>query len=387
MLDNFLKTSPSFSDQKTKDKTISDFIDVFCLSKEDEKYKFQIDSHILKIAEGDEKLLSFLSSHIDIYSDSSYITATSTKFNIEKLKKSQYSSIVNFKKINDVRYINKFFEAVNLSLPINGIYFGSVQTYPNRRKALLDKYPVVINRIIYLADFIFNRFFPKIPLTKKLYFYLTKGKGRVVSKAETYGRLYSCGFELLDEITVNKSLYFLAKKITEPAYDLSPTYGAIIKLKRIGFAGKLFNVYKLRTMHPYSEYLQEYIYKKNDLQKGGKIKNDFRVSPEGRILRKIWLDEIPMIYNIIRGDMKIVGVRPLSPHFFSLYDKKLQSMRIKNKPGLIPPFYADMPSSLEEIMKSEMKYLNAYEKNPIITDLKYFLMAMYNILIKRRRSN
>jgi len=52
--------------------------------------------------------------------------------------------------------------------------------------------------------------------------------------------------------------------------------------KRYGKDGKMFNVYKLRTMHAYSEYLQEYIYKHNHLQDGGKFKNDFRISTEGR---------------------------------------------------------------------------------------------------------
>ena len=128
-------------------------------------------------------------------------------------------------------------------------------------------------------------------------------------------------------------------------------------------------------------------YKKNDLQHGGKIKDDFRISPEGRIFRKIWLDEIPMLYNVIKGDMKLVGVRPLSRHYFNLYNEVLQRKRIKTKPGLIPPFYADMPSTLEEIMDSEMRYLKSYENSPFATDFRYFSKAMYNILIKRKRSN
>ena len=207
-----------------------------------------------------------------------------------------------------------------------------------------------------------------------------------MSRAETYGRLYCCGFEVIDEKSINNSLYFIAKKTKEPVYDQDPTYGPLLRLKRVGFGGKLIRVYKLRTMHPFSEYLQEYVYNKNKLQGGGKIKDDFRISPEGRIFRKIWLDEIPMIYNVLKGEMKIVGVRPLSPHFYSLYDKNLQELRIQTKPGLIPPFYADMPVTLEEIMLSERRYLKAYLKRPLYTDFSYFLKALYNILIKRKRS-
>jgi len=104
-------------------------------------------------------------------------------------------------------------------------------------------------------------------------------------------------------------------------------------------------------------------------------------------MRKYWIDELPMILNILKGEMKIVGVRPLSSHYFSLYSKELQEKRIKFKPGLLPPFYADMPQSMDEIQASEMKYLVACEKKgEFRTDMKYFLVILRNILIKKARS-
>ena len=140
-------------------------------------------------------------------------------------------------------------------------------------------------------------------------------------------------------------------------------------------------------MRPYSEYLQEYVFQKNDLKEGGKIKDDFRISPEGKILRKFWIDELPMIFNLLKGEMKLVGVRPLSQHYFSLYTKELQELRVKTKPGLIPPFYVDMPITLEEIIVSELKYLKAHEKAPYTTDFIYFWKSMNTIFIKRKRSS
>jgi len=139
-------------------------------------------------------------------------------------------------------------------------------------------------------------------------------------------------------------------------------------------------------MHPFSEYLQKYVYEKNELEEGGKIKNDFRISPEGRVFRKYWLDEIPMLINILKGEMKLVGVRPLSQHFYSLYDEDLQQKRIKNKPGFIPPFYVDLPKTMFEIMESERKYLELYDQSPFITDFKYFFMAIKNVLFRGARS-
>lgn len=352
-----------------------------------EKTQAEISQLILKEVDNNYEVLDFIRKYFDFCLETNYFTSTSTQFNIEKLSDNKYSSIINLKKVNDARHINKFFEAINSRLPNSGYYFGKVETYPNRREALLSKYPPVINRIVYITDMVFTRVFPKLFITKKIYFYLTKGKGRVISRAETYGRLYSCGFEVVDEKTINNSHYFVAKKVKEPIFDPDPTYGPIIKLKRIGKDGKRFNVYKLRTMHPFSEYLQEYVYKKNKLQEGGKIKDDFRISPEGRVLRKFWIDELPMLVNILKGDMKIVGVRPLSPHFFSLYNDDLQKDRVKSKPGFIPPFYVDLPKTMDEIMASEKKYLDLYKKSPIKTDIKYFFLAFKNVLFKGARSN
>ncbi|HKK41936.1 MAG TPA: hypothetical protein VJ963_05975, partial [Bacteroidales bacterium] len=57
------------------------------------------------------------------------------------------------------------------------------------------------------------------------------------------------------------------------------------------------------------------------------------------------------------------------------------------KPGLIPPFYADLPADLEAIQASEIKYLDSYDKSPVITDLIYFFKSGWNIMFRRARSN
>jgi lipopolysaccharide/colanic/teichoic acid biosynthesis glycosyltransferase len=294
--------------------------------------------------------------------------------------------VIKEERINDIRYLNKYFESINNSLKNGGIFKGNVETYSVRRNRILKKFPRPFNRIYLFFDILLVRVSPKLRITKNLYFIITKGKGRVLSKAETYGRLYSCGFEIVEEEYKNNKIYFTFKKVKEPSFPKKPSYGFLIKLKRVGKDGKPIKVYKLRTMRPYSEYLQEYVFQKNNLQDGGKIKNDFRISPYGKVFRKLWLDELPMFYNFFKREMKLVGVRPLSAHYFSLYSTELQTLRIKTKPGLIPPFYADMPVTLEEIMASEMKYLKAYEKRPLYTDFSYFFKAIRNILIKRKRS-
>jgi len=282
--------------------------------------------------------------------------------------------------------INKFFEAVNRKLPVDGIFIGTVETKFLRKKRILRKYPPGINWGMYTLDFVVKRVFPKFTLTKKIYFFLTRGENRVITRAEVLGRLYSCGFEVVEEKFIGDLFYFAVRKIKDPAYDMNPTYGPFVKLIRVGKGGKMIKVYKLRTMHPYSEYLQDYIYKKNQLEEGGKFKDDFRVSTAGKIFRTFWLDELPMIINLFRGELKIFGVRPISQHYFNLYSKELQEKRIKYRPGLVPPFYADLPKTLEEIQSSEMHYLEAYEKHRWRTDIRYFFKAFNNIIFKRARS-
>jgi lipopolysaccharide/colanic/teichoic acid biosynthesis glycosyltransferase len=228
---------------------------------------------------------------------------------------------------------------------------------------------------------------PKLPVSKRLYFMITRGRNRSLSKAELFGRLYSCGFEVIADKLINEQQYFTARKIQDPAFDYRPTYGAMIRLKRIGKNGKIIYVYKMRTMHPYSEYLQQYVYDHSNLKEGGKFNNDFRVTTLGKFMRRFWIDEWPMVLNLLRGDLKLVGVRPLSRHYFDLYDDALKDKRIQAKPGLIPPFYADMPKTLDEIQDSENRYLDAHAQKPFATDFKYFWKAIYNIIFKKARSN
>jgi lipopolysaccharide/colanic/teichoic acid biosynthesis glycosyltransferase len=219
-----------------------------------------------------------------------------------------------------------------------------------------------------------------------MYFFLTRGQNRVLTKAETFGRLYSCGFEIITEKHIDNHLYFVARKTGAPLFPEKPSYGPLVKLERIGRNGKNIMVYKMRTMHPYAEYLQGYVYEKVGLDNGGKFRNDFRVSNLGKFMRTFWIDELPMLINLFKGELKIFGVRPLSRQYFNLYTRELQERRIRYKPGLIPPFYVDNPQTLEEIMSSEIKYLDAYDKKPFITDFIYFFKALFNIIIKRYRS-
>jgi lipopolysaccharide/colanic/teichoic acid biosynthesis glycosyltransferase len=339
------------------------------------------------ISHAGEDVYNYLSNYAELNHPCTNVVSTTSTFNLKIFQNQQIQKLVNLKKINDIRHINKFLEVSNEVLPPGGLFMGCAETMGQRKARILKKFPPVLNYLYYTADFILKRVFPKLPLTKKIYFFLTGGRNRVLSRPEVLGRLYSCGFELLDDQFINNKYYFVAKKIRDPYFDPHPSYGLIVKMRRIGKDGKLINVYKFRTMHPYSEYIQDYLYKKNNLSNTGKFQNDFRITSIGRFLRKFWLDEIPMILNLFKGDIKLFGVRPISEQYLSLYPEDFKEIRSQYKPGLFPPYYADMPESLVDIVLSEKKYLEEYSKHPFKTDLKYFIKVIKNILLRKARSS
>ena len=93
-----------------------------------------------------------------------------------------------------------------------------------------------------------------------------------------------------------------------------------------------------------------------------------------------------MFINYFKGEMKLVGVRPISKHYLSLYPEAARERRKNYKPGLLPPFYADMPKTLEEIVASEIRYFDSYDNKGFRADIYYFWKILYNIFIKKARS-
>ena len=329
--------------------------------------------------------LFFAQKYIDIENHSTFVGLPS--LSPYSYYPFQFSAIADFIRINDHRRLNKYFETINSRLIKGGIYVGCAISGTIKKQKIFAAHGKIPGRLFYFIHFLFKRIIPKLPVLKKIYFSITGGKDRMFSESEILGRLVSCGFEILEEKITSERFYFAVQKTSEPLYDLQPTYGPLIRLKRVGKDGNLIKVYKFRTMHPYSEYLQDYIYLKNKLSENGKFRDDFRIARIGRIMRKLWIDELPMIINVLKGEMKIIGVRPLSRHYFNLYPEWLQKKRISTKPGLIPPFYADLPVSFEEIIASEEKYLDSWLKSPLSTDLRYFIKAFSNIIFRNARSS
>lgn len=334
-----------------------------------------------------ERVLSFLEKDIPLRSGNTIVFVQRTLDELFSLQEYKYSCFVKLESLNKMRGINRMLRAINEKIADDGIFVCCFEPQNERKKRIRKQYPVVIKEFVVFFDFLVNRVIPKFFLTRRLYYDVTGGKNRILSKTEVMGRLYYSGFEVVRDKKIENRLFVVAKRAKQAEPLAVKRYGPLIRLRRYGKNGKQFDVYKFRTMYSYSEYLQKYIYEHYNLQKGGKFKNDIRVTSIGRFMRKYWIDELPMFINLLKGDMKLIGVRPLSAHFFSLYTEELQQKRIQSKPGLLPPFYADMPQTLDEIQASEMKYLQACEKNGVFfTDFKYFFLILRNIFFKKARS-
>jgi len=335
------------------------------------------------------KLFEFVNSRLDLNAidlNKSFILRSRDQYNVDVINNNSLQFFMNLHPINDIRRINYYLISVNQRLQSGGVLVCCFQSITQRYTTIFRKYPYFLALFIYFLDFVWNRVFPKLPIIQKIYFYITKGKNRALPLAEMLGRLVYCGFNFIDFKEINNLTYIIAYKDREPLQDENPSYGPFFKMRRIGMNNKIIYVYKFRTMHPYSEYIQSLIYELFNVKEGGKLKNDFRITFWGKILRKIWVDELPMLINFFKGELKLVGVRPLSKHYFSLYPDDLKELRIKTKPGLIPPFYYDLPKTMDEIFESERKYLERYFKNPLKTDFEYFVKCAYNIIFKNARS-
>ena len=318
-------------------------------------------------------------AHLD--SRQTKVICDRTPFSMLQMPEYQYATIV------DMRGINKRLCMVNQKLPDDGHYVCCYRPQEYIKQKMLAKYPKGINWIIYTFYFFQKRVWPRLMLTSRLYYDITKGRKRMLSQTEVSGRLYYCGFEVDEIVPMGHIEYVFAHRHSQPyPQEHIKVYGPLIKLSRVCKNKELKTFYKLRTMHPYAEYIQKYVYDTYGTNDGDKAENDFRITTWGHIFRKLWIDEWPMFVNLLRGDIKLVGVRPLSKTKFDTYPEWLQDLRTQAKPGLIPPFYVDLPKTQEEMFESEARYLRAYLEHPLRTDWKYFWKAFYQIVFKHARS-
>ena len=152
--------------------------------------------------------------------------------------------------------------------------------------------------------------------------------------------------------------------------------------KRIGKNGKYYNTYKFRTMVVNDENI---FYKKFKAENIKELifqeENDPRITKIGKILRR-GFDELPQLFNVLKGDMSLVGPRPEIPEIVKLYDER-QKIRLKVKPGItglaIIRGRGDIP--LEETINIDLEYIENWS---VWLDIKILFKTLYVILITGR---
>lgn len=162
----------------------------------------------------------------------------------------------------------------------------------------------------------------------------------------------------------------------------SPGDGAIFRQRRVGRDGKLFWLYKFRTMCPDAEEQLNELLSQNQMDGPVfKIKGAPRITRVGRFLRKTSLDELPQLLNVLQGDMSIVGPRPALPREVELYSD-YQRQRLYVTPGLscywqIAPHRNEM--SFDEWVALDMKYI---QERSFWVDWKIIFLTVRAMLMK-----
>ncbi len=109
----------------------------------------------------------------------------------------------------------------------------------------------------------------------------------------------------------------------------------LVSLERVGRGGRIFILYKFRSMIEHAHLFKETVIPLNERGDGPlfKMKDDPRVTTVGRLLRRSSFDELPQLWNVLRGDMSLVGPRPHEPQEVQQYDKKYRTL-LNIKPGI-----------------------------------------------------
>ena len=133
--------------------------------------------------------------------------------------------------------------------------------------------------------------------------------------------------------------------------------------KRVGKDGKEFNIYKFRTMVTDAEKLGKQI----------TVGKDNRITKVGAFLRKYKIDELPQLFNVLKGDMSLVGPRPEVPKYVALYNEEQRKV-LSVRPGitdLASLKYSDENDILGKVDNPEEYYINVIMKDKLSLNLEY----------------
>ena len=152
---------------------------------------------------------------------------------------------------------------------------------------------------------------------------------------------------------------------------------------RIGRNGRRFKIYKFRSMYMDAEERKKELEKQNEMQ--GlmfKMENDPRITRVGKFIRKTSIDELPQFYNVVKGDMSLVGTRPPTEDEFERYNQYYRR-RISMTPGLTGLWQVSGRSEVEDfddVVKYDLTYIDGWS---LTLDMKILLRTIWVVIAGR----
>lgn len=153
--------------------------------------------------------------------------------------------------------------------------------------------------------------------------------------------------------------------------------------KRVGKNGRYFKMYKFRSMYADAEERKKQLMEQNQMD--GlmfKMDNDPRITKIGRFLRKTSLDEFPQFFNVLKGDMSLVGTRPPTVDEFLQYHS-YHKMRLSIKPGITGLWQISGRSDItnfEDVVKLDIKYINEW---CLSLDIKILFKTLWVVITRK----
>lgn len=137
----------------------------------------------------------------------------------------------------------------------------------------------------------------------------------------------------------------------------------IFKQQRVGKNGRIFNIYKLRSMYKDAEERKKALMEENKMNGHMfKMDNDPRITKVGKFIRKTSIDELPQFWNVLKGDMSLVGTRPPTVDEFEKYESH-HKRRLSMKPGITGKWQVSGRSDIqdfEEVVKLDCEYIDEW---------------------------
>ncbi|HEX2121566.1 MAG TPA: sugar transferase, partial [Thermoanaerobaculia bacterium] len=176
------------------------------------------------------------------------------------------------------------------------------------------------------------------------------------------------------------ALAFPLISIAAVAIKLSSPGSVLFKQRRIGLNGRMFTLYKFRTMIEDAHARRDEVAHLNEMSGPAfKAKDDPRVTPVGRWLRKFSLDELPQLWNVLKGDMSLVGPRPPIPEEVASYHR-WHRRRLSMKPGLTCLWQISGRNEIADFdrwMKLDLQYIDNWSPS---LDMKILLRTIPAVL-------